>query len=91
MDVFLVIVVCRRAIRLLPAVALDAGCTYDPPFRHREPHVVGAEIGEELRRGVELVAVPAGVIVEDADFRKPLGDEVEVADRAGAREGARHT
>ena len=61
----------------------------DPALRHRQPDVVDAEVGEELGPGVELVRVPAGVL-EHADFREPLGDKIEIADRAGARERSRH-
>ena len=60
-----------------------------PALRDRQPDVVAAEVGEELGRRMELMAVPAGVF-EHADLGKPLRDEVEVADRAGARERARH-
>ena len=84
-DVFLVIAVGRRAVRALLAAALGAGGPDDPSRRHREPHVVGAEVREELGDGVKLVAVPAAVL-EHADLGEPLRDEEEVADRPGARE-----
>ena len=78
----------RRPVRFVAAVALDAGGADDPAGRHGQADVVDAEVGEELGRGVELVAAPAAVL-EHGDLRKPLGDEVVVADDAGAREGAR--
>src|SRR4030095_5950320 len=43
----------------------------------------------ELRGGVKLMAVPAFVL-QDADLGKPLRDEEEVPDGAGARDRARH-
>ena len=89
MDVLRIVVMRRRAVGLVAPPALDAGRADDPAVRHRQPDVVDAEVGEELGRGVELMAVPARVL-EDADLRKPLREEVVVADRAGARERARH-
>ena len=49
-DVLLVVMMRRRAIGLVAPVALDACCADDPPCRHRQPHVVDAEVGKELRR-----------------------------------------
>ena len=55
--------------------------------RQRQPHVVDAEVGEELRPRVERVGVPAP-LPEDADLREPLGDEVVVVHPAGAPDAA---
>ena len=88
-DVLRIVMMRRRAVALVAPTALGAGGADDPAVRDRQPHVVDAEVGEELGRGVELMAVPAGVL-EDADLRKPLREEVVVADRSRARERARH-
>ena len=69
--------------------ALDAGRADRPAAGNRQRDVVDAVVGEELGAGVKLVAVPA-LVLQHAELRKPLGDEEEIADRAGAREGARH-
>ena len=53
-----------------------------------DAHVVDAEVGVELGGRVELVRVPARIL-EHAQLREPLGDEVVVADVAGARERPR--
>ena len=52
-------------------------------LRHGELHVVDAEVGEELGGVVILVAVP-GSVPPDADFRKPLAAEQEIALPSGA-------
>ena len=83
-----VVVMRRRAVAFVAPAALDPGGADDPSRGHRQADVVDAEVGEELGRGVELMAVPSGIL-EHADLRKPLRDEVEVADGAGARERAR--
>ena len=70
-------------------LTLDAGGAERPPARDRQRDVVDAEVGEELRARMELMAVPA-VVLQDAELREPLHDEEEVADGAGARERARH-
>ena len=53
-------------------------------LRHRELHVVDAEVGEELGGGVILVAIP-GSVPPDAYFRKPLAAKHEIALPSGAR------
>ncbi len=88
-DVVLIVVMGRGAVRLVAAVAFGPGGADRPSLRDRQPDVVAAEVGKELGRRMELMAVPAGVF-EHADLGKPLRDEIEVADRAGARERARH-
>ena len=89
-DVVRIVVMRRRAVALVArGRAFCPSRADNPAVRHRQPDVVDAEIGEELGRGVKLMAVPAGVL-EDADLRKPLREEVEVADDAGSRERARH-
>ena len=59
--------------------------------RHRELDVVQAEVRIELAVEMELVAVPAHLggaalarQLQHADLRKPLADQVEVAEPAGA-------
>ncbi len=47
-------------------------------LRHGEFHVVDAEVGEELRRVVILVAIPRAV-PPNSHFRKPLAAEQEIA------------
>ena len=80
-------------VDLIPLIGgdlpLDAGGAHRPARRHRQPDIVDAKVGEELRRVVELMAVPAAIL-EHADLRKPLGDEEVVVDDAGSREGPRH-
>ena len=56
-------------------------------LRQGERHVVDAEVREELRPGVERVAVPLPVR-EDADLREPLHDEVVVVHPARAPDAA---
>ena len=56
---------------------------------HGDGHVVDAVVGEELGGGMELVRVPA-LSSQHAQLGEPLGDEVVVADVAGARDRLRH-
>ena len=86
-HIFLVVVVGGRAVAVVARLVAEAGCADDPSGRGRDADVVDAVIGEEFGRGVELMAVPAGVF-EDADLGEPLREEEEVADGAGPREGA---
>src|SRR6188508_1543619 len=88
-DIVLVVMMGGRAVRLVPTIALDPRRADDPAPRQREPHVVGAKVGEEFRREMKLMAVPAGVL-EHADLRKPLRDEEKVSDCAGPRERSRY-
>ena len=53
-------------------------------LRQRDLHVIGAEVGEELGHGVELMAIPSAV-PPHADLGKPLSGEQEGALVAGAR------
>ncbi len=85
-DVLLDEAMRRRLVRVVASLALDAGRADHPALRHGQLHVVDAVVREELGARVELVAVPA-LVLEHADFRKPLGEEEEAADdaRAGDR------
>ena len=87
-DVLRMIVMRRRAIALVAPPTFDAGGPHDPSAGDRQAHVVDAEVREELRRGVELMAVPARVL-KDANLGKPLSEEVVIANCSRAREGAR--
>ena len=78
-----------RTRRIRRLALFPSGRAHDPAARHGQAHVVHAVIRVELRGGVELPAVPAGVL-EDADFREPVRDEKEIAKRAGARVGPRY-
>ena len=89
MHVFLVVAVRGRAVGVVAPFALDAGGADRPGLGHRQPDVVHAVVGEELGARVELVAVPP-LVLQHAELGEPLRDEEEVADGAGAREGARH-
>src|SRR6185436_17935548 len=73
-DVILLEAMRRRAVAAVPTLALDAGRADDPSRRDGEPHIVAAEVGEELGRDVELMAIPAAVL-EYADLGEPLRDE----------------
>jgi hypothetical protein len=79
----------RRTVAVVAAIPLAARRADDPAGRHRQPDVVDAEVGEELSRTVKLMTVPA-LGLEDANLWKPVRDEVVIADRSGARVGARH-
>src|SRR5690349_10987606 len=76
--VWLVVGTGGRSICFLAPLPFDPGSPIRPSTRHRQPNIVGAEIGKELGRGVKLMAVPAAVL-EDADLRKPLRDEKEIS------------
>jgi len=88
-DVLLVEAIRGRAVGVVVALHLHAGGANRPSERDGQRHVVDAEVGEELGAGMELMAVPS-LILQDAELGKPLSDEEEVADRAGARERPRH-
>ncbi len=88
-HVLRIVMMRRRAVALIAAATFDAGRADDPAARNDQLDVVDAEVREKLRCGMELMAVPAGVL-EDADLGKPLAEEVVVADRAGAGERPRH-
>jgi len=62
--------------------------TEDEAAGQRDGDVVDTEVGEELRRGMELVRVPPALL-EHAELGKPLPDEEVVADVVGARERPR--
>ena len=88
-DVLLIVAIGRGAVGVLVSFDLDAGRAERPTAGNGQRDVVDAEVGEELRARVELMAVPAAIL-QDAELREPLDDEEEVADGAGARERARH-
>ena len=71
------------AVRIIDAGNLIAARADDFILRQRDFHVEGAEVGEEFRGGVKLVAVP-GVFPPHADFREPLADHIEIVGVAGA-------
>ena len=89
-NIFLVVPVRRRPVRIVGAFALAARRGKRPASRHGHPHVVNAVIGEELGSDVELMTVPFAGGIQHADLRKPLRDEEKVSDRARAREGTRN-
>src|SRR3954468_2681362 len=88
MDIFLGIMMRGGAVGLVPAIALGSRGADDPSSRNGQAHVVGAEVGEEFGRCVELMAVPSGVL-EHADLGEPLRDKKEISNRSGARERSR--
>ena len=57
------------------------------PGGQGHPHVVDAIVGEELGPGVELMAAPLAVL-DHADLREPLDDEVVVVHPSGASHGS---
>src|SRR4029453_18358720 len=61
MHIVLSVMMRGRAVGLVAPISLATGCTHDPASRNGEPHVVGAEIGEEFRSDVKLMAVPSAV------------------------------
>ena len=71
------------AVAVVALTGLYASRADDVVLRQRDLHVIGAEVGEELGHGVELVAVPCSM-PPDADFGKPLSGEQEGALVAGA-------
>jgi len=81
-DVFLQEPVCLGAFGIV-------GLLLEPPRRphheaaagQREPDVVHAVVGEELRPRMELVGVPPS-LPPHADLREPLNDEEIVVDPA---------
>ena len=87
-DVLTVIPVRRRAVGILGASGPTAGGADDERGGNGDADVVHTKVRVELGGRVELVCVPAGIL-EHAQFRKPLGDEIEVADVARPRERAR--
>ena len=88
-DVLLDVAVRRGAIGVVARPLADAGRAEDPSCGDGDPDVVDSVVGEKLGVGVELVAVPAGVL-EHAELRKPVCDEEEVSDGAGPGERSRH-
>jgi hypothetical protein len=68
----------------------NAGRANRPALRHHQHHVVGAEVGEELGGGMELVRVPFTGILKHAELWEPVRDEVVLAEPARARERPRH-
>ena len=89
-HILLIVPMRRRAVWIIGALALPSGSRKRPPARNGHAHVVHAEIGEELRADMKLMAVPRAGRIEHADLGKPLRDEEVVADGAGARERARN-
>ena len=75
------------AVRVVGLRLEPAGGAHHEAPRQREPHVVDAEVGEELRPGVEGVAVPLA-LPEHADLGEPLRDEVVVVHPARAADAA---
>ena len=85
---------CRCRGRVRETRTPVAPSTYVRGHGHR--HAVVAEVGVELRVGVELMAVPAAGRAAaparrlvDPELGEPLADQRVVADVAGAREDAR--
>src|SRR3954464_15923979 len=87
-DIFLGIMMRGRAVDVPAAIALGSRSADDPSSRNGQAHVVGAEVGEEFGRCLELMAVPSGVL-EHADLGEPLGHKKEISNRPGARERSR--
>jgi len=75
-----------RSVGVRHIADLNAACANDFILRDCQLHVIDAEIGEELRRVVVLVAIP-GAVPPYADLRKPLAAEHEIALPSGARLG----
>ena len=89
-HVLRVVVVRRRAVAFVARRRAFRSRRADgPALGDGQADIVDAEVGEELGRGMKLVAVPARVL-KNADLWKPLPEEIEVADGTGARERARH-
>ena len=90
MDVPLLVGVRGRAVAVVDACGAYAGGADDEPPWQRDGDAVLAEVGVELRIGVELVHVPAaggaaahaGRLV-DGDLREPLPDQEVIAGVAG--------
>jgi hypothetical protein len=89
-DVALLVGVRGRAVAVVDACGAHAGGADDEPPWQRDGDAVLAEVGVELRVGVELVHVPAaggaaahpGRLV-DGDLREPLPDQEVIAGIAG--------
>src|SRR5262249_39716214 len=76
-DVVAVIGNGLRSIRVINVADFDPAGTDDFVLWHCEFHVVDAEVGEELRSRVVLVAIPSAV-PKHSDFREPLPTQQEV-------------
>ncbi len=93
-DVALLVGVGGRAVAVVHARGAHAGGADHEAPRQRDGDAVVAEVGVELRVGVELVRAPAaggaaahaGRLV-DGDLREPLPDQEVVAGVAGAGVG----
>ncbi len=89
-NVFLVVTVRRRAVRVIDVLALLACRGQRPSSRHGHADVVDAVIGKKLGRSVKLMAIPLAVVLEHADLRKPLAEKKIMAHHTGAFDGARN-
>ncbi len=73
------------AVAVVLVADLHATRADDVILRQRDLHVKGAEVGEELRQRVELMAIPLPV-PPDADLGEPLPGQQKGALVAGARD-----
>ena len=73
------------AVSIIVVADLHSSRADDIILRQRNLHVIGAEVGEELGHGMELVAIPLPVPPQ-ADLGKPLSGEQESALITGARD-----
>ena len=64
------------SISVVAVAGLYAGCTDDVVLGRRDPDVIGAEVGEEFRHGMKLMAVPCAV-PPHPDLGKPLSGQQE--------------
>src|SRR5580658_6658910 len=76
-NVVAVIGVGAGVVWIILLVDLHSAGADDLVLRHRELYVVDAEVGEEFRHGVILMAVP-GSVPPYAHFREPLAAQHEV-------------
>ncbi len=74
-----------RAVGIIRGSDEIAACAHDFILRKRDLHVERAEIGEEFRGVVKLMAIPRA-FPPDANFRKPLADHVEITQVSSSRD-----
>src|SRR4029077_16613590 len=77
-DVFGMISKCFRSVRIVDVRDQVGACAGHFVLRKGQFHVEGAEIREELRGGVEWMAVPS-VLPPNANLGKPLPSHDEIS------------
>src|SRR5208283_1634648 len=76
------------AVAIVGVAGRHAGCADYVALRQSDIHIIGAEVGKEFGRGVELVAVPCAM-PPHSNLGKPLSGKQECALVSGASDNFR--